>query len=277
MGERTTAVSSPHHILERLNSPWVAASLVAVIYLAFILLRLVSFQFDLSAFVLAGDRFSDSRQVPIDLAVLPDSSGYDGQFYYRLALDPLTAQLSNFGITLDFPDYRQQRILYPLLIRILSQGQPNSIPFLMIVINWVALCCIGWVGGAYARALGWHASWGLALTLYPGFALSLARDLTEILAVSLLLASLYTLYRQRQMMAALLLTAAVLTKETMLTVAARQCYTCETSIFCFAHVGVWRVADFLVGTMGANSYFIGRTQDRLTFVGTRTVSYANAN
>ena len=37
--------------------------------------------------------------------------GYDGQFYYSLALDPLTSKWEAFGIRFDAPLLRQQRTL----------------------------------------------------------------------------------------------------------------------------------------------------------------------
>ena len=50
-----------------------------------------------------------------ELTVYEGSSGYDGAFVYRLALDPFTEQPVAHGITLDNPSYRQQRIVLPLV------------------------------------------------------------------------------------------------------------------------------------------------------------------
>ena len=44
-----------------------------------------------------------------DLPVHTGTNGYDGQFYYRLALNSLSHQVTAFHITLDNPPYRQQR------------------------------------------------------------------------------------------------------------------------------------------------------------------------
>jgi hypothetical protein len=41
--------------------------------------------------------------------------GYDGQFFYRLALEPFSTAERVDGIAFDAPAYRQQRIGYPLL------------------------------------------------------------------------------------------------------------------------------------------------------------------
>jgi hypothetical protein len=100
---------------DRTNSPWLTMLITAIVYLAFIVVRLEMHNGDASVFVVAGDRFVDAGQTPPDLMVRPTSDGYDGQFYYRLALDPFTKRVVDFGISLSNPVWRQQRIAYPLL------------------------------------------------------------------------------------------------------------------------------------------------------------------
>ena len=51
---------------------------------------------------------------------LTGKAGYDGQFNYAIAADPLHASPA-----LDVPAYRYQRILYPLLVRALALGQED--------------------------------------------------------------------------------------------------------------------------------------------------------
>ncbi len=98
----------------RLNSPLFTGVITLIAYLAFLLTRLSLHGGDPSFFVTAGAFFVDRQSAPASLSILNGSHGYDGQFYYRLALDPFPAQRTNFGITLDVPAYRQQRILYPI-------------------------------------------------------------------------------------------------------------------------------------------------------------------
>jgi hypothetical protein len=89
----------------------------------------------------------------------------------------------------------------------------------MVLLNLFGLIMLGWIGGHYAVALKQHALWGLFVPLYPGFLLTLSRDLVEILEITLVLSSLLLLRRARPLMATLLLSLAVLTKETSLLVA----------------------------------------------------------
>ena len=88
----------------------------------------------------------------------------------------------------------------------------------MIAVNLGALCLIGWFGGVYAQAMKRHALWGLVFSLYPGFILSLARDLTEILEIAMLMGGLLLIRKGRQVFAIIFLTLAVFAKETALLV-----------------------------------------------------------
>ena len=203
-----------------LETPLACLLITAVVLVVFIFGRLYQSRFDPSSFVVAGDRYSDPSRVPQSLTVLKDSAGFDGQFYYRLALNPFTSQPTEFGITLDAPPLRHQRILYPLLSSALSLGNHNLLPAVMVLINFVALCLIGWIGGIFAQSLKQHALWGMVLPLYPGFLLTLSRDTVEILEATLVLGSLLLLRRSKPILATLLLALAVLAKETAVLIAA---------------------------------------------------------
>ena len=103
------------------------------------------------------------------------------------ALNPFTSEELEFGIRLDAPSRRQQRLLYPILVWILSVGNPTGVPALLILVNLAGLGMIGWIGARLALQMGRHALWGLLFSFYPGFLVSLSRDLSEIVASTLLL------------------------------------------------------------------------------------------
>lgn len=201
---------------QRLDTPLAALALAALLYSAFLAARLHRTHYDFSAFITAGDVFVDASATPSPIAVLPNSDGYDGQFYYRLALDPFTDQQTAFGVRIDTPPYRQQRILYPLLAALLSLGRPAAVPVALIGVNYLALCGMAWLGGHYARHLGAHALWGTAFAFFPGFLLSLSRDTVEIVAAFFLLAYVHCMSRGRPYLAGACLVLAVLAKETAL-------------------------------------------------------------
>jgi len=176
--------------------------------------------FDPSYFISIGDRYIvEPENVPDNLHILPDSSGYDGQFYYQLGLNPFSPQAVNGGLSISNGPYRHQRIVYPFLAWLFSGGNSERLPTTLLLVNYVALVALGWMGAQYAQWHQRHALWGLLFALYPGFLFSLTRDLTEILGAMFLLASIICLARSSGSIGpAILLTLAILTRETTLLV-----------------------------------------------------------
>jgi len=198
------------------QSPWIAAAIALLLGSAFVAARLKKFDGDASGFVVAGDHFVDGALAPVGLRVFDNPTGYDGIHFYRLALAPFSNQATAFGITLDAPAYRQQRILYPLLAWGLSGGRPSRVPAALIGINLFGLAVIAALGAMLARRAGRHPLLGLVLAFYPGFVISLARDLSEITATAFVLGGLVLWQRSRFGTAALAFSLAVLARETTL-------------------------------------------------------------
>ena len=151
--------------------------------------------------------------------------GYDGQFYFRLALDPFTDQRKAFGINLDAPLVRQQRILLPFFTWLIARGNLEVTPLVMMVINLTAIAGCALVGGLMLSVFGVSAWYGLLFALYPGFAVSAGRFLTEPLALFMILSSLLMLVHRKNLMAAILLSFAVLARETATLVVAAGFFT----------------------------------------------------
>lgn len=253
----------------RTDSPWLVLGIVSVVYLLFITARLSTHGYDASYFVTAGDKFCNLYLVPKNLRVINKSSGYDGQFYYRLALNPFTSTPTEFGVTFDSPSFRQQRIVYPFLVWVLSMGSVDRVPTMLILVNYLALCLMGWIGGAYAQSLKQHALWGIVLPLYPGFLLTLSRDLTEIVEVDFLLAGLLLIRRGRHLLATLLVTLAVLTKETSLLVPVGVMLACLAGAWQGkgAKGFTWRLSLFPLITYGMWQVFLFSRWEQLPLRG----------
>ena len=200
-----------------LDRPLVTA-LAAVLFGCIVVAAQLAREGDVSAFVRAAPPWVNAAAVPADLHV--GSAGYDGEFYYALALDPLTDRRTDHGVTLDLPAYRQQRIVYPLLAWAVSLGDARRVPWALVIVNLVGLAAIGWLGGRLAHGARRHASWGLLFALYPGFVITLTSDLTEIVAASFVLAALLWLRGRRTVRAAGALSLAVLSRETTVLLAA---------------------------------------------------------
>jgi len=209
-------------MLERIrgNTSVVAAvAITALLYGVVIAGRLAYHNWDPSFFVVAGHAFCDESSAPQGLTIFTPY-GYDGQFYYRLALDPLTNQRVEYGITIDHPAYRQQRILYPVLARIVALGANSRVPWSMIMVNYLAVCGLAFSAARLAGLFAMPAIYGLVIPFFPGVLLGLVRDLPDPLAISLMVFSLYLLHSRHITFAACMLALAVLTRETVILLAA---------------------------------------------------------
>jgi hypothetical protein len=200
-----------------LDRRWVVMLVTLVFAVAFCGLRLEGLGGGPASFVVAGDQFVRVPAAPAGLPVT-HGPGYDGQFFYRLSLRPWTQERTEFGITLDEPAYRQQRIVYPLVSFVVARGGPAATAWALVGWNLAAAAALGWLGAALARRRGRHALWGLAFAAYPGFVLVIARDLADLLAAALLLAGILALDGQWPILAAAALTLAGLTRESTLVV-----------------------------------------------------------
>lgn len=186
--------------MRRLARPWAVTLAFLLAYVGVILARNAG---DPMSLVLVGSRFADGDP--------QGTAGYDGQFYYHIALDPASAPAR-----LDVPAYRFQRILYPLLARALALGAPALIPWTLLLINLVAQP----VGAALverllveAGASRWYA---LAYGLWVGLVFSVRLDLAEPLSYALAAGALLADRRGRPYLPALLFGLSVFAKETAL-------------------------------------------------------------
>ncbi len=192
--------------MKRFFRPSLVVALFLLVYLGIILSRGHG---DPLTFASVGDGFRDGKPV--------GREGYDGQFAYFIALDPRPASTEGH---LDVPAYRYQRLLYPLLARLLALGQPGLIPWTLLLINIVAQ-----VAGTYLvetwlvgyRLSRWYA---LIYGLWFGLAGAVRVDLNEPLCFALLAGALLAHSRGRRWLAALCLALALLTKESALLFAA---------------------------------------------------------
>lgn len=161
--------------------------IILFFYLIFVFLRLKTFDFNPSYFINAGRVFCDISLVPRNLVVVK-KSGYDGQFYYRFSLNPFTSKKTEFGITLDAPPYRHQRIIYPILVWLFSVfGRYKLVPLMMIIVNLLFLFLIAYV----SLKLFDKNLYSVTLSMLPGFVLSLSRNLLEIVSSFFVILFLY--------------------------------------------------------------------------------------
>jgi hypothetical protein len=165
----------------RITSPWAVAAIVGAFYALLTTPGLVGNPYQ---FVNIGRQFlhksTSSAAIDQHARAINHRIGYDGQFYYFLAVDPANGKdyMDNQGVI-------YSRIGYPMTVRALSGGNPVLVPYMMMLVNILAA-----VGGTLAVAFflkrhGLPPALALVYGLYPGLVMSVLRDLTEPLAFAL--------------------------------------------------------------------------------------------
>lgn len=181
-----------------MRSPWSPAIVVLLGY-GWWLLVVFRAGHDARDFVYIGQQFvrqgHSSSVIKLDphYNYLPGSTGYDGQFAYFIALDPIHARdyLDSQSSGSAGPDYRYTRILYPMLARALAWGQPDAIPSTLILINWLSVAGGTLALGAWLRRKHMSPWFSLLYGMYPGIFVALQRDLNEALAYALVVLAVY--------------------------------------------------------------------------------------
>jgi hypothetical protein len=199
-----------------MRSPWSVAAIVLVAY-GFWLVAFFGSGHDPRDMIYIGRHFimqSQASQVIRLDPTYPNVSeiGYDGQFFYYLALDPVNARFY-----MDVSTYRYTRILYPMVARVLALGQPGLIPWTLWLINWLSIAGGALAVAAWLKRRGFSPWFALVYGLYPGLIVALQRDLSEALGYGLAATAVYVFDygpRRRELLAAGIFALAALTRET---------------------------------------------------------------
>ncbi len=207
-------------VASRINHPAVPGVLAFLGWLGYVIARWqVWGAGHLSKFIVLGSGhygYTHRHQLPPGVMIAdPGAAGYDGQFYYRLALDPFNWGKTAYGITMD-QSYRYTRIGYPLVSWLGSFGQHDLVPASLIAVNLACVAAMAVLGGMFARESGRHALWGLLFAGYFGLAISVGRDTAEPLAEACMLAGLLTYRRNRWVASGAAFAFGAITRETIL-------------------------------------------------------------
>ena len=205
----------PRSLAGATDRPAVAGLISLLAALAFALARWQTWAGgSISRFILVGRHFATPAQLPPGMPVAP-TYGYDGQFFYRLAINPLNLHHVAYGITMD-RSYRYMRIGYPMLTWLVSLGQHSLVPVMLVAVNIAAIGAMGYLGAVFAKDGGRHALAGLLMPGYFGLITSLSRDTAEPVAAACLLAGLLAVRARRPVLAGVLLAYGALTRETVM-------------------------------------------------------------
>lgn len=172
----------------------VAAVTLAGYLLIFALLYLR--RHDLGDFILISKTAITQSQASAIIKFDPSYSylegGYDGQFFYFMALDPAKGYLY-----CDTP-LRYIHILYPMLARLLALGNPGWVPLTLILVN-LAGVTLG--TGALAAWCKQHqlSPWlALIYAFYVGQVMGFSRDLSDVVSYGLVALAIYLFDRKPQ-------------------------------------------------------------------------------
>jgi hypothetical protein len=184
--------------------PFLSPGLLALLVCCLIVgLVYVTHGRDPLAFVIVGDKFS--------LGEPAGNVGYDGQFAYYIAVDPLGAPAH-----LDDPAYRYQRILYPFLARLLALGRPAWVPWTLLFINVVSISASAELVGRMLGRGGLSPYLALIVPLWLGEIFALRADLNEPLCFLLAIVALWWYEREQYTWSAVALAAGALAKDSAL-------------------------------------------------------------
>ncbi|MBL0339797.1 MAG: hypothetical protein IPP71_02110 [Bacteroidetes bacterium] len=155
--------------------------IIVFVLLILVLGRYIAGGFDFSYFFVGGTDFVDTSKTPLPV-VVQHGQGYDGQFFFRYALNPFEFSKIAHGVTVDLVPYRMQRIGYPLITWIFSfGGQPFLVPFALVLVNMLSFIGIFFFTQKFiqmVKGLPEHIYLPLFLC---GLYMSVARDLAEVM------------------------------------------------------------------------------------------------
>jgi len=159
-------------------------------------------------------KIAEFHELPV--YVWRDTGGYDGLYYAQIAQDP-TLRHPELPRAMDNLSYRARRILPPALAWLLGAGQPAGIVLAYSLLNvgaWFLFAAMLWRLFGVASLRGWIAWAGLLFS--AGVLSSVRLALTDLIALTLIAASLAAAEHARGRIAVVLLGAANLARETSL-------------------------------------------------------------
>ena len=237
----TDPVSADKRSDSRRPTALAVAAIALCLASAFVAVRVSAVGWD--GFVAAGSVTATDASV-----FTYDHYGYDGQFFYRLALEPFSTAERVDGIAFDAPAYRQQRIGYPLAAFAVAALTPLSTVVSLVAVNVAALGVMVFFAARIAQHFGRSPAFGLLLLAWPAFIFSLGLDLSEIVAAALVLGVLRFALLDRHLVAAVFATGAVITRESAVLVAIAAILVYRRWIYAWA-VGVLAVWEVTIWFM----------------------------
>lgn len=183
---------------------WVWPALVTMVVCgAFAGTRLARSGWDAEALANLGTRFSTGDPA--------GTEGYDGQFVLYVARDLNPGRVAAH---LDRPAYRYQRILLPLLARLVAFGNPAAIPWALLILGMVAHFAGTLAVASTLASQGRWPGYALSYGLWAGLVVGVGVYLHEPLAYGLVAVGWALRIHGRRSLGSALLGMALFAKET---------------------------------------------------------------
>jgi hypothetical protein len=184
--------------------------LISIIYIVFILLFIGKFDFNPSATIFFQDNYFDGLQqynysVPENIVILKQS-GYDGQFFYMMALNMFE---ENIPVT----TFRYQRIMYPFLTNTFAFGIESLIPISMLLINLFSIILSTYVLILILKKYDANLNLAYLWAFNIGFIITVTKNLSSPLLFLFILFAFYFTLENKHKTSSLFFTLAILTKE----------------------------------------------------------------
>ena len=172
---------------------------------------------DISIFILAGDAKVDKSLHPFDIKILESSTGYDGQYFYQLALNPFSTDENGYGIKSQY-DIRKQRIFYPLVVFVASLGNQEIVPHMMVMINLIAFFISFYFIQKLLIYYNSSPNHVILWALFSGPYIAFSRNLAEAVAICLVIMAMYSWSNRRRASFIIIMTLALFTRDDTLIV-----------------------------------------------------------
>jgi len=157
---------------------------------------------------IAAQRFSK-----FDSSIRPSISGhYDGQWFYMVSYDPLMLH-PGYSDGFDFPRYRHNRVIYPLVTHLVAFGQPKLYPYALFFIAILFYILGAMVVCKICEICGWTKWVIIGYLTNTGLVYSAFRDMSEPIGVTFTLLGLLYWERRKRSYAIEFFIVAALTKE----------------------------------------------------------------
>lgn len=182
--------------------------IIGIFFIVFVILFISKFDYNLSSTIELSDQNLGAFKgnLPHGLVVQINSTGFDGQYYYMMALNPTLEKI-------DISPHFFQRIIYPLLALILSFGIVSLIPFTLLFINYVSIILSSYIFMLLLKKYKANLNLVFFWAFNVGFLICIIRDLTTPLMILFVVAAIYFMEKQKHFISIVFLVLAILTRE----------------------------------------------------------------